>query len=119
MIAHQLNGDIPEALEVYDALVGISQNDGLTGSQRALTNLHVIKMCMEAGRYEEALQRLGRGLHMKELNLFGETSYLQGAIYRFACLTCAHMQPKYLRDLDGPTRRKHRAASCWSRIRTT
>ncbi|ORY35432.1 NMDA receptor-regulated protein 1-domain-containing protein [Naematelia encephala] len=77
MIAHHLNGDIEEALEVYDGLMGCIKTDGASGPEKAQTALHVVRMCIEAGEYKDGLERLERFLRNDVLSARGEATQLK------------------------------------------
>ncbi|OCF40829.1 peptide alpha-N-acetyltransferase [Kwoniella heveanensis CBS 569] len=62
MIAHQLNGDLEEALEVYNGYLSTLQKDGATGPEKSQVLLHVIKICIEAGKDQEGLDKLRQGV---------------------------------------------------------
>ena len=89
MIAHELNGDIEEALEVYDGYISCVKSDGSTGPEKAQVCLHVVRMCMKNGDYEDALSRLDRGLRNDVISPRGEATVLKG-------------QPTPVRSLDLP-----------------
>ncbi len=78
MISHQLNGDLKEALEVYDGLMSCMKTDGATGPEKAQTLMHVIKMCIEAGQLEDGLRRLESGLRDGVISSRGEVTQLKG-----------------------------------------
>ena len=78
MIAHELNGDTDEALEVYDALMACIKNDGATASEKAQLLLFVVKICVDAGKVEKGLQRLEAGLQDGVLSQRGEVTQLKG-----------------------------------------
>ena len=78
MIAHQLNGDIDEALETYDGLMSCVKTDGATGPEKSQTLMHVIKMYMEAGKMAEGLRRLEDGLRDGVISPRGEATQLKG-----------------------------------------
>jgi len=78
MVAHHLNGDIPSAIETYEALQSCINVDGGTAPERAQTALYVIRLCIEQGDYENALKRLDTGLSKKVINARGEISHMRG-----------------------------------------
>lgn len=78
MISHQLTGELEEALEVYDGLMSCMQTDGATGSENSQTLMHVIKICMEAGKLEDGLRRLEGGLRDGVISPRGEVTQLKG-----------------------------------------
>jgi DNA-binding SARP family transcriptional activator len=78
MVAHHLNGDIPSAIETYEALQSCINVDGGTAPERAQTALYVIRLCVEQGDYENALKRLDTGLSKKVINARGEISHMRG-----------------------------------------
>ena len=80
IIAHHLNGDPAEGVEVYDKYTSIIKNDGATPQEKAQLLLHIVKMCMEADRWHVANRRLEDGLKNGTLNPRGEVSQLKGAL---------------------------------------
>lgn len=80
MIAHELNGDLEEALEVYDGYVSCVKSDSSTEPEKAQVCLHVVKMCMKNGDYEDALSRLERGLRNDVISPRGESTVLKAKI---------------------------------------
>ena len=78
MICHQLNGDLEEALEAYDGLMSCIKTDGATRPEKSQTLLHVVKICMEAGKVVEGLQRLETGLRERVISSRGEANQLKG-----------------------------------------
>jgi peptide alpha-N-acetyltransferase len=73
-----LNGDIPAALEVYEAYQSCVNVEGGTGPEQAQTALYIIRLCIEQGNYEDAIKRLEKGLESKTINARGEISYMKG-----------------------------------------
>lgn len=80
MVSHELAGDLEEAVRVYDGLQSMVQKDGASGPERAQTLLHVIDICMRAGKYEDALERLEKGLKEEVISPRGEASEMKGNI---------------------------------------
>lgn len=78
MVAHHLNGDIDSALDVYDGLISCVKEDGGTGPEKSQVILYVIKLCMEAGKYEDGLNRLERAFLRKLISPRGEATQLKG-----------------------------------------
>lgn len=78
MVSHHLNGDPGSALDVYDAFISCVKQDGGTGPEKAQVALYVVKLCMEAGRYDEGLDRLERGFLRKVISPRGEATQLKG-----------------------------------------
>lgn len=78
MVAHQLNGDNEEALDVYDAMVGAMNTDGATAGEKAQIMLNVVKLCMTMGRDADGLRRLEKAYRDKVLSPRGESSQLKG-----------------------------------------
>lgn len=78
IVAHHLNGDPEEALEVYDAFVNTVKNDGFTAPERAQVAVYVVRLCMDAGDYEDGLRRLESGLRNGSLHPRGEVTQLKG-----------------------------------------
>jgi hypothetical protein len=78
MVAHHLNGDINEALEVYDGYTDIVKTDGASGPEKAQVLLYVVKMCVEAGHDRDGLSRLEMGLRNGVLSSRGEATELKG-----------------------------------------
>ncbi|WVR07434.1 hypothetical protein IAU60_004475 [Kwoniella sp. DSM 27419] len=77
MIAHQLNGDLDEALEVYNGYCGIVQKDGATGPEKSQVLLHIIRICMEAGKDQEGLDKLRQGVRDGIISPRGECTVLK------------------------------------------
>lgn len=77
MVAHQLNGNNEEALELYDAMVGTINADGASPSEKAQIMLNVVKVCMEMGRDGDGLRRLDRAIRGKILSPRGEVTQLR------------------------------------------
>jgi len=77
MVAHELAGDIEEAIRVYDGLQSMIQKDGATGPEKAQILLHVIKLCMQAGHYEDALARMEKGFKTGVINPRGEVTEMK------------------------------------------
>ncbi|KAK8854865.1 hypothetical protein IAR55_003604 [Kwoniella newhampshirensis] len=80
MIAHQLNGDPEEALEVYNGYRGILQTDGATAPEKSQVLLHVIKLCIEAGHEQEGLDKLRQGVRDGIISPRGEVTQLKARI---------------------------------------
>ncbi|ORX38583.1 NMDA receptor-regulated protein 1-domain-containing protein [Kockovaella imperatae] len=80
IIAHHLNGDMTEGIEVYDQYLGIVKNDGATSSEKAQLLMHIITMCMEAGQWDDALRRLENGLKDGVLSTRGQVTQLKAEI---------------------------------------
>ncbi|WVQ81930.1 hypothetical protein IAT38_004057 [Cryptococcus sp. DSM 104549] len=80
MIAHELNGDLEEAIKVYDAYKNVVKDDGSTGPEKSQTLLHVIKLCLRAGHEEYALDKLRQGVRDGVISPRGEISLLKAQI---------------------------------------
>lgn len=78
MLAHDLLGDYQEAISVYDDYSSTVQTDGATNQEKAQIALYVVKLCMRAKMWAEALQRLERGLSLRILSSTGEVTHLRG-----------------------------------------
>lgn len=80
IIAHYLNADPTEAIEVYDQLQKASQVEGtgMSKTERAQLGLFMIKACREAGRAEDGLRRLEEGVRGGWLSLRGELGETKG-----------------------------------------
>ncbi|KAL7423428.1 hypothetical protein Q5752_001008 [Cryptotrichosporon argae] len=80
MASHELVGDVDEALRVFDSVADMAKGEGGTRPERAQVHLHVVRMCVEAGKWEQAEVRLDAAVKSKTLSLRGEASELKAAI---------------------------------------
>ncbi|WWD18986.1 hypothetical protein CI109_103443 [Kwoniella shandongensis] len=80
MIAHQLNGDPEEALEIYNGYRTILKNDGATAPEKSQVLLHVIRLCIEAGQEQEGLEKLRQGIRDGVISPRGEVTQLKAQI---------------------------------------
>jgi peptide alpha-N-acetyltransferase len=78
VVAHHLNGDLEEAVEVWDAFERTVKNDGFAPTEKAQMGMYVIRVCMESGDYEDGLRRLESGLRNGSLHARGEVTALKG-----------------------------------------
>lgn len=78
MVAHHLNGDPEEAIEVYDGFISAIKSDGFTEPERAQLLMYVIRLCIDAKEYEDGLRRLESGLRTGGLSARGEVTALKG-----------------------------------------
>jgi len=78
MVSHQLCGDLDEAIKVYDGYVSTVKDEGASRTEQSQILLHVVKMCDEAGRTQEAYQRLEKGLRDETISPRGEASSIKG-----------------------------------------
>ncbi|WVQ74848.1 hypothetical protein IAR50_004455 [Cryptococcus sp. DSM 104548] len=74
VLAHHLAGDADEAIRVYNDYAEATAIDGATAPEKAQTLMYVITLCIEAGRKEEALQRLEEGVKEKVISPRGQIS---------------------------------------------
>lgn len=80
MIAHELHGDYEEALAVYDDFTNTLSKDGGTAPERAQILLHVIKMCIAAGKFQSGLDRLEKGIADGTISPRGEVSEIKAQL---------------------------------------
>jgi len=121
MIAHQLNGDLNEALNTYDGLISCVKSDGATGPEKAQTLMHVVKICMEAGNMADGLRRLEDGFREGVISRRGEATQLHGQPKRYSKkfpLITIPLQRRCWSRWDGKARQRIRTERCSSRIRT-
>ena len=78
IVAHHLNGDLDEAIEVYDTYAGIMQTDGSTAPEKAQLLLYIVRLCLEAGHERDGLHRLEMGIRSGTLSARGEATMLKG-----------------------------------------
>lgn len=78
MIAHELAGDYEEAIRVYDGYQTTLKKDGASPTEQAQTLMHVIQLCMSAGKFEEAENKLEQGLKDGTISSRGEASSVKG-----------------------------------------
>ncbi|WWD02421.1 hypothetical protein V865_000460 [Kwoniella europaea PYCC6329] len=77
VIAHQLNGDLEEALKVYDDYQSTLKEEGSTGPEKSQILLHVIRICIEAGKDQEGLDKLRQGVRDGIISPRGECTLLK------------------------------------------
>lgn len=80
IVAHHLNGDPDEAVEVFDGFERTAQTDGMTPQERAQLHQYVIRLCIEAGELEDGLRRLESDLVTGKLSPRGEVTQLKGEL---------------------------------------
>lgn len=80
MISHELTGDYEEAIRVYDGLQATLNKDGATAPEKAQTLMHVIRLCIKAGKYDDAMDRLEKGLCEDVISATGEASQIKAQI---------------------------------------
>lgn len=80
MIAHELHGDYEEALAVFDDYKNTLNKEGGTAPERAQVLLHVIKMCIAAGKFQSGLDRLEKGVEDGTISPRGEVSELKAQL---------------------------------------
>ncbi|KIR73584.1 peptide alpha-N-acetyltransferase [Cryptococcus deuterogattii CA1014] len=80
VIAHELAGDREEAIKTYDLYQSAVQNDGANAQEKAQILLHIIQLCVDAGRNEEALDRLEKGTKQGVISPRGEVSQIKADI---------------------------------------
>jgi DNA-binding SARP family transcriptional activator len=78
IVAHHLNGDPAEALEVFDAFEATAKSDGFTPQERAQLQLYIIRVAVDGGDLEDALRRLEGGLRNGHLHARGEVTQVKG-----------------------------------------
>jgi peptide alpha-N-acetyltransferase len=83
MVAHELAGDIEEAVRVYDGFQSMVQKDGSTGPEKAQVLMHVIGLCMQSRHYENALERMEKGLKEGVISSRGEITQMKGTLLAF------------------------------------
>ncbi|KAL1413384.1 hypothetical protein Q8F55_001146 [Vanrija albida] len=77
MVSHELVGDYDEAIRVYDSLQDTLKKDGATAPEQAQTLLHVIKVTIQAGKFQDAKDRLDKGLRDGVISPRGEASEIK------------------------------------------
>ncbi|EIW67336.1 hypothetical protein M231_02521 [Tremella mesenterica] len=77
MIAHDLNGDIEEALQVYDGYVSMVYKEGMSPSEHSQVCLYVVRLCMEAGLDVQGLDRLEKAFRDGVVSPRGEATKLK------------------------------------------
>ncbi|KIR78233.1 peptide alpha-N-acetyltransferase [Cryptococcus gattii EJB2] len=80
VIAHELAGDREEAIKTYDLYQSAVQNDGANAQEKAQILLHIIQLCVDAGKNEEALERLEKGIRQSVISPRGEVSQIKADI---------------------------------------
>lgn len=78
MVSHELAGDVEEAVRVYDGLQSTLAKDGATAPEKAQTLMHVIRLCVKAAKFEDALERLEKGFRDGVISPIGEASQIKG-----------------------------------------
>jgi hypothetical protein len=78
MISHQLVGDYQEAVNVHDAMQSCVKTDGASAVEQSQIRMHVIKLCRQAGKEEEALERLDQGVRDGVISARGEVTEIRG-----------------------------------------
>ena len=89
MVAHQLNGDLEESLEVHEGLMSCMKSDGATPQEKAQTLLHVVRLCIESGDITDGMQRLEMGLREGVISARGEATQLKGKAFNRMALVCS------------------------------
>ncbi|WVN90218.1 uncharacterized protein L203_105454 [Cryptococcus depauperatus CBS 7841] len=80
VVAHELVDDKEEAIKTYDLYQSTLQKDGATGPEKAQVLFHMIELCVEIGKYEEALERLDKGVRDGIISAQGEVSEIRARI---------------------------------------
>jgi peptide alpha-N-acetyltransferase len=78
VVAHHLNGNPTEAIEVYDAYASTIAKDGASGPEKAQILQYVVKLCIDANMLDDGLRRLEAGLQSRVLSPRGEVTQLKG-----------------------------------------
>ncbi|WWC71667.1 uncharacterized protein I206_105625 [Kwoniella pini CBS 10737] len=77
IIAHQLNGDLEEAIAVYNDYQTTLKEEGATPPEKAQILLHILRIYIEAGKDEEGLEKLRQGVKDGVISPRGECTVLK------------------------------------------
>ncbi|WWC63187.1 uncharacterized protein I303_105787 [Kwoniella dejecticola CBS 10117] len=77
IIAHQLNGDLEEALAVCNDYQTTLKEEGATAPEKAQILLHILRIYIEAGKDQEGLDKLRQGVKDGVISHRGECTVLK------------------------------------------
>nr|XP_019044577.1 peptide alpha-N-acetyltransferase [Kwoniella bestiolae CBS 10118]OCF23507.1 peptide alpha-N-acetyltransferase [Kwoniella bestiolae CBS 10118] len=77
VIAHQLNGDLDEALKVFEDYQTTLKEEGATGPEKSQILLHILRIYIEAGKDQEGLEKLRQGVRDGVISPRGESMIAQ------------------------------------------